>query len=117
MKTIKQLIEEIAAMKAEAEALCLLAEEEDRDLNGDEQARFDKIAGVGKTGEADFKAGQIAGLESDLQRAKRRTELASASLQTRIEDNDVDLPKSGADQSGIAFQASRCLARHRVRVS
>ena len=102
MKSKKQLQEEIAELKAELEAICQLAEEEDRDLDDKEQARFDAIAGVGKKGDDNHKAGEIAALEIELQRAERREELMAGRLQGRIDRGEVEV-SGGEGPSGDPF--------------
>lgn len=108
MKTIKQLRESIAELKAEAEAICALADEEKRELTADEQTRFDAIAGTEET------PGEIAGLQTELARAERREELKRQSLQNRIETGQVETPAGGDgfDDSPFANINVPARARH-----
>lgn len=105
MKTRKQLAEEIRELKAEAEAICTLADQEDRELNAEEQTRFSAIAGSGKEGEESYKAGEIAALEVALSQAEKRDALKAANLQTRIDSGDVEGP--GAESVSDSFGSIR----------
>lgn len=102
MKTRKQLAEEIRELKAEAEAICELADHEDRELSAEEQTRFSAIAGVGKEGDENHKAGEIAALESALLQAEKRDELKAKNLQSRIDSGDVPGPEGAGEADSYA---------------
>lgn len=99
MKSIQQIKEEIATLKAEAEAICQLADEEGRDLTAEEQKGYVALVGVGAKGDDSFQAGKLHALQDQLSTAERREQLAKASLQNKINAGDVKVPGSSDSDS------------------
>lgn len=93
MLSIKAIREKIAEKKAEAESIIGLAESEERELSGEESTAFNAIAGVGKEGDENFVAGEIAALESQLAQAEKRDDLKRKVLAERVQEGNVDLPE------------------------
>jgi len=97
VKTKKQILEEIAALKAEFKAICQQAKEDKRELSADEQTRCDVITGVGHDGDDDHKPGQLATLTVELKRAERRDEIMRDNIDTRVASGDIEVPNVESD--------------------
>ncbi len=91
--------EKIGELADRAQAIADLAEAEKRDLTAEEKAEIDAILGVGKKGDAGYKAGQIDALDRDLERVEkleaRQAELAQA--RNRVPPQRQDGPAVGGD--------------------
>lgn len=105
LMTAKELREEIAEKKIEAEAIVALAEAEERDLTAEEQASLDAILGVGKEGQSNYRPGEIANLEEKLDQAEKREAIIAEARQARSIQNRIDSGElSFGDQSETSIR-------------
>lgn len=123
MKTKAQFKELIAKLKAEFKAIIQVAEEEERDLTSDEQARCDAITGVGEKGDDDYKAGELDTLEIELKRAERRDQIMNGA-RDRAHAGDFQQPRDfvgDGDNPEDLFSlvrvptSARCFPRNRLK--
>lgn len=118
--TAKAIREQIADLMDRAEAIVNLATEEKRELSDTERREIDEIMGVGKKGEAGYKAGKIDQLETELERVEK-VEARAAQMRTRREGGDDGLfqdantPRRGAGTDGDETPADTRLSA-RVRI-
>jgi len=105
MKNLEQLRKERAELIAKAEAISILAQEEDRELTSDETSTLDEILGKGD------KPGLIAKIDEKIDQAKRLEQIMARTNQERAASRrqfmDDEISEPSAKKIIVPAQARR----------